>query len=145
MYTNFLRTGVGVESIDHLYDIQNNHRQIIDNKKAYAFLTTRRTPTRFNDLINGGSVYWIIKQQICVRQSIIDVQTLQDEEQKNYCLILMDKDLILTSPVQHRHIQGWRYLAPEKAPSDLRPYTQNTTEKALDPNLAKQLADAGLL
>jgi hypothetical protein len=143
-FVNFLRTGVGIESVHHLYDIQQTYRRMEDG--SGAFLTTRRTPTRANEIINGGSVYWIIKRQICARQEVIDIQTLQDDAGKNFCLILMDPQIILTSPVAHRHIQGWRYLPIEKAPKDLRPFDPTEVEDDdIDPKMAKELAEIGLL
>lgn len=144
MYVNLLRTGVGVDSIDHLYELQEFRRTSPDSN-GFAFLTTRNTPTRANDLINGGSVYWIIRQQICVRQIIADIQTHKDEDGRSFCLVLLDPALILTNPVPHRHIQGWRYLAPEKAPADLRPFEPHQQTDDIDPRLAKDLAAAGLL
>lgn len=146
MNVNFLRTGVGVESVSHLHDIQSSYRRLRMDGKDYAFLTTRRTPTRANDLINGGSVYWIVKRQICARQEIIDVQTLEDDEGKAYCRIVMSPTIMLTSPVSHRHIQGWRYLTPEKAPQDLRLFDPNGhNENEMDAQMAADLAELGLL
>ena len=147
MVVNFLRTGVGVDSLHHLYEIQSTYRHIMDdNGQACAIIETRNTPLRINDLLNGGSLYWIIKQQICARQEIIDIQTLTDEYNKKFCRILLNKEIIMTSPVAHRHIQGWRYLSPEKSPPDLCQFNPNETEKNnIDPALAKELAAAGLL
>jgi hypothetical protein len=145
MYVNFLRTGVVVESIDHLYEIQHGYRQMKIAGKNHAFLSTRRTPVRANDLLNGGSVYWIINRQICARQQIIDIQTLKDENDKNFCRIIMDQQIHMTNPVAHRHIQGWRYLTPEKAPADLRLYDPNDIRDDIDPQLAEELSAAGLL
>lgn len=147
MFVNFLRTGVGVESLHHLYDIQSTYRHIMDDSgNPCAFIETRNTPLRANDLLNGGSLYWIIKQQICARQVIVDIQTLRDENDKKFCRILLDKNIIMTSPVAHRHIQGWRYLPPEKSPSDLRPFDANETDiDDIDPAMAAKLAEAGLL
>ena len=147
MHVNFLRTGVGVESVSHLHDIQSTYRQLKQSGQTCAFLTTRRTPTRANDMVNGGSVYWIIKRQICARQEIIDVQTLEDDEGKAYCRIVMSPAIMLTSPLSHRHIQGWRYLTPEKAPQDLRPFdpTDKNNNVEIDPKMAEELAELGLL
>ena len=146
MHVNFLRTGVGVDSVSHLHEIQSGYRRLTVDKKTYAFLTTRRTPTRANDLLNGGSVYWIINRQICARQEIADIQTLQDDEGKSYCRIVMHPEIMLTSPVSHRHIQGWRYLAIEKAPADLRPFDPNDKDNEnLDPAMAAELSELGLL
>tara|TARA_B100001750_G_scaffold237623_1_gene242986 strand:+ start:339 stop:782 length:444 start_codon:yes stop_codon:yes gene_type:complete len=147
MHVNFLRTGVGVESVSHLHEIQSTYRQLKQSGQTCAFLTTRRTPTRANDMVNGGSVYWIIKRQICARQEIIDVQTLEDDEGKAYCRIVMSPAIMLTSPLSHRHIQGWRYLTPEKAPQDLRPFdpTDKNNNVEIDPKMAEELAELGLL
>ena len=142
--THFLRTGVGVESVHHLYEIQQTYRRMEDG--SGAFLTTRRTPTRANDILNGGSVYWIINRQISARQEVIDIQTLTDDTGQNFCLILMNPQIILTSPVAHRHIQGWRYLPPEKAPAYLRPFDPNEADiDDIDPQMAAELAEIGLL
>jgi hypothetical protein len=146
MYINFLRTGVGVESVHHLYEIQSAYRYIKHEGKHHAFLETRRTPTRVNEMLNGGSVYWIIKRQICVRQTIADIQTLKDMEGKAFCRIIMVPELILTSPVAHRHIQGWQYLMPEKAPQDLYAFDPKSHEdNDIDPIMAEELSEIGLL
>lgn len=147
MNVNFLRTGVGVESVQHLYDIQQSYRRLDSQGEQYAYLTTRRTPTRYNDLLNGGSVYWIIKRQICAKQEIIDIQTLDDDAGKAFCRIVMSSEIMLTSPVSHRHIQGWRYLPKEKAPSDLHPFNPHglNNDETPDPQMAAQLAELGLL
>lgn len=146
--THFLRTGVGVDSIRHLHEIQSSYRRGTDqNGDSYAWLTTRGTPKRANDLINGGSVYWIIKRQICARQDIIDIQTHLDDNGRKYCLVLMNPQLYMTAPIEHKHIQGWRYLPPEKAPQDLRPYDTSVLcdTDDLDPQMARDLAASGLL
>jgi len=145
MYVNFLRTGVGVDSVDHLFDIQHGHRQLNIDGTNRAFLYTRRTPIRANELLNGGSVYWIINRQICARQEIVDIQTLKDDENRDFCHVIMDQQIYLTHPVPHKHIQGWRYLTIEKAPADLRPYNPSDTNDDIDPELARELAAAGLL
>ena len=143
---HFLRTGVGVDSIHHLHEIQSTYRKMNIGPDRYAFLTTRRTPTRANELINGGSGYWIINRQISARQEINDIQTLEDDEGNKFCRILMHPDIILTSPIPHRHIQGWRYLPQEKAPADLRTFDPtDKKESDIDPQMAGELKELGLL
>ena len=143
--THLLRTGVGIESIAHLYDIQSSRRKM--HGMPEAFLTTRYTPKRANDLLNGGSVYWIINRQICARQLVTDIQTLQDDSGKSFCMISLNPEIIMTSPIAHRHIQGWRYLSPEKAPQDLRSYDPRASEDLdnIDPQMEKELREIGLL
>jgi hypothetical protein len=146
MHVNLLRTGVGVESVHHLYEIQQTRRFNIHMEGHGAFLTTRGTPTRANEILNGGSVYWIIKKQICVRQLVDDIQTLQDNDGKKFCLITMQPELMLTVPRQHKHIQGWRYLPQDKAPEDFKLFDPNEEmPEDIDPSLSEDLKAAGLL
>jgi len=143
--THLLRTGVGVESIAHLHEIQSSRRKMHDMPEA--FLTTRYTPKRANDLLNGGSVYWIINRQICARQQVTDIQTLHDDNGKPFCMIYLDPEIIMTSPIAHRHIQGWRYLPPEKAPQDLSTFDPMAADDLddIDPQMEKDLREIGLL
>ena len=141
---NVLRTGVGVESVQHLYEIQQTHRESVYASGSGAFITTRGTPTRANEILNGGSLYWIIKQQISVRQKIENIETLKDESGKKFCLITMHPDIILTVPAPHRHIQGWRYLPHEKAPKDFKIFNPDAdvSPADIDPQLSKELREA---
>lgn len=146
MHAHLMRTGVGVDSVEHLYEIQKTYRHAVDETgHDIAFFTTRNMPQRANDLINGGSVYWIIKRFISARQEIIDIKQDIDEEGKKFCRITMKPNIMLVEPTPHKHIQGWRYLAPDKAPADLRPYDPSAPDGAIPPRMASDLAAAGLL
>lgn len=146
MHVNLLRTGVGVDSIEHLAEIQETYRYAIDeNGDDIAFFTTRNMPQRSNELLNGGSVYWIIKRLICVRQIITDIQQTTDDEGQRLCIISMKPQIMMVDPIPHKHIQGWRYLSPDKAPKDIRPYDKNTNTDKLDPQMEKELRELGLL
>lgn len=144
MHVNLLRTGVGIESVKHLYDIQSTYHQSIYTSGDGAFLTTKNTPTRANEIINGGSIYWIIKRQICARQLVEDIQTVTEAGQK-FCLITLNPEIILTTPVAHKHIQGWRYLSQDKAPTDIRPFTPFESDDDIDPEMEQHLKEAGLI
>lgn len=144
MSVNLLRTGVGVESIDHLHELQSHFKTREDDQgQVVVVLTTRNTPTRANELMSGGSVYWIIKRQIQARQKILDVSTIKDEDGKNMCQILLEPQIHRLSPLPHKHIQGWRYLDHDKAPKDAGLYIVG--EEQAPEDMAAELRELGLL
>lgn len=82
---------------------------------------TRMTPKRREDVLAGGSMYWVIKKVIRVRQRIIDIRTIDGGDGRSMCELVFDPELI---PVQHRRkkpFQGWRYLKVGDAPADVNP------------------------
>ncbi len=139
---------MGIKSPRELYDNQLHSRTLLgaDNNR-YNYFTTRNTPKRTNELLDGGSVYWIIKAAIVMRQRIVDVETLLDEQGKKYCLITKDPEIILVQPKPQRAMQGWRYLEANQAPSDLYPFDPDAedSQNDLDEQMAKDLAESGLL
>jgi len=149
MTINLLRTCVGIESVSHLAEFQSKYREFTDScGETRIALYTRRTPTRANDLINGGSVYWIITRLIQARQEIVDVATIEDEDGQNMCRILMSPEIMMVSPTPQRHIQGWRYLDPAKAPTDLGAFNNSAIagdSVPSDPDMAAELRSLGLI
>lgn len=102
-----------------------------------SMVPTRQTPKRAAELLDGGSLYWVIKGQILVRQAIVRVDTLESGTQP--CRIELDPTLIATLPQPRRPFQGWRYLEAKDAPADLP-----TGEGAEMPEaLARELREIG--
>jgi len=130
-----------------LYENQLQSRGMVgEDNERYNYFTTRNTPKRANEILNGGSVYWIIKGAIVMRQTITDIQTLFDDNNKKYCLIVKSPEIMLVKPMPYRAMQGWRYLEAEKAPEDLYPFDPDAdTAEEVDPKMAKELAELGLL
>ncbi len=81
--------------------------------------TTFQTPKRQAELLDGGSLYWVIKGMIQVRQRLIVFDEGQKEDGSPCCLLLLDPEHIPVRPVPRRAFQGWRYLTDEDAPADL--------------------------
>ncbi|WP_284358384.1 DUF1489 family protein [Candidatus Phycosocius spiralis] len=79
---------------------------------------TRMTPKRRDEVLDGGSLYWVIKGQILVRHPIEDIVTLEDGTGKTRCEILLQHDPIQTVPQRCSAFQGWRYLLAKDAPPD---------------------------
>ena len=104
---------------------------------------TRNWPRRREELLDGGSIYWIIKGQMQARQVIDDLIELTSPDGVTRCGILLNPYIIPVWPRKERIFQGWRYLEVENAPDDI-PADQGDGE-ALPTELASELRDLGLL
>lgn len=82
---------------------------------------TRMSPKRREELLSGGSIYWVIKKVIRVRQRILDIRTIDDSAGKPICELVFDPELVPVLPRRKRPFQGWRYLKVGDAPPDLEP------------------------
>jgi hypothetical protein len=101
-------------------------------------LSTRYKPRRAEELI-GGSLFWIAKHRLGVRQTILGF----DEDEGGRCLIRLDARLVSVLPVTRRAHQGWRYLAGADAPADLMEGAGS--EDRIPPMLEAELAALGLI
>jgi hypothetical protein len=133
---------VGVESVADLAAWQNAYLAARQKRggKPELMHVTRMMPKRAAELIAGGSLYWVIKGRIAVRQRIIDLRAVK----KNgvpHCGIVYDPELIATERRPMRPFQGWRYLLPADAPPDAR----SLKALGLPDALKTALAELGLL
>lgn len=138
---HLVKLSVGTESVDTLADWQAMRAtQMPDGLPRHV---TRMWPRREKELLNGGSIFWVIKGQIQARQRVVRLDKVEGEDGKDYCAIVLDPELVRTSVVPRRPFQGWRYLAVEDAPVDLP--KGRATEEPLPRELAEALADIGVL
>lgn len=102
-----------------------------------ARLTTRYRPKREAELA-GGSLYWIIANQLLARSPILGFADAEGGRTD----IIIAATAIPVMPVPRRVHQGWRYLADSDAPADL---SDNQGTAALPADLRQSLAGLGLL
>ncbi|MEQ1617986.1 MAG: DUF1489 domain-containing protein [Terricaulis sp.] len=114
MTIHIVKLCVGAESIDDLADFQK--RQIKRRKRPVC--GTRMWPKRVDDVLAGGSLYWVIKGVILVRQHIVEIAQVRDDHGLR-CGLYLDPEIVRTAPQPRRAFQGWRYLDPKDAPADL--------------------------
>ena len=100
---------------------------------------TRQTPKRAAELIDGGSLFWVFKGVVLIRQRVLGIETLGEGVLKR-CEIRLDTPMIRTAPQPRRAFQGWRYLEPKDAPADL---PTDVTGELMSTELAKQLRELG--
>jgi hypothetical protein len=145
MTVNLLKLCVGATSIEDLARWQAMPRNLIVHKgRKVAYHTTFQSPTRQADLLAGGSLYWVIKGTILVRQPIAGFGEGQKENGSPCCLILLDPALISVRPVPRRPFQGWRYLSVDDAPADLKSGAIDEVA-AMPADMRKKLAALGLI
>jgi len=102
---------------------------------------TRMVPKRIAELLEGGSLYWVIKGNIQVREPIVDVQPFVDKEGVGRCRLILAPALVRTEWQPRRPFQGWRYLEPGDAPRDLK---EGRRGDDIPPALLAELAGLGL-
>ena len=81
MTLHLIKLCVGADSIEDLADWQEK-RAAERRKKGGAgdvLHITRMTPKRADELLAGGSLYWVIKGQIAVRQRLMALRTVVRE------------------------------------------------------------------
>ncbi|MEP3047596.1 MAG: DUF1489 family protein [Roseibium sp.] len=82
--------------------------------------TTRMVPTRKDELLDGGSLFWVIKGKIQARQHLLDIRPFTDDAGIKRCDLVLGPRVILTQYQPKRPFQGWRYLKASDAPADIR-------------------------
>ena len=107
---HIIKLCVGADSMDDLADWQRRHPPMAH---------TRHLPTRRDEILAGGSLYWVIKGLIQCRQIICGFDSADDGSGRAMGLILLEPGIIPVKPVPRRAFQGWRYLTTADAPPDL--------------------------
>lgn len=139
MTIHIIKLCVGIESVEHLIEARKNEPR--NSGLDYNFHITRFKPRRANEVLDGGSLFWVIKGFVLVRQRIIGLDEIKTE-QGTKCMIKMDKKIHLTESQPRRPFQGWRYLEGSSAPKDL-PKNSKLLDIPID--LRNELTELGLI
>ena len=111
---HLLKLAVGIDDIDHLRQI----RKARAVERGGNWVSTRNRPRRAQEVLAGGSIYWVIRGHIRVRQRVTGFRGERDDTGRSYCRIEVDAELVPTLLRACRPFQGWRYLSPKDAPDD---------------------------
>ena len=115
MTVHLKKLSVGTASVDSLRGLQ---AQRLANASRLVHITRNR-PRRAEELLNGGSIYWIIKGVMTARQAIIDFVEVQRVDGTPACGIVLSPEIVDVVPTRMRIFQGWRYLEVADAPIDV--------------------------
>ncbi|MEL7047737.1 MAG: DUF1489 domain-containing protein [Pseudomonadota bacterium] len=145
MPINIVKLCVGADSIEDLSRWQDMCVAAAKHTRQKPRLvhTTFQRPKRADEVLAGGSLYWVIKGIIQVRQRIIGFDEGQKDDGSPCCLFVLDPSLVPVKGKPRRPFQGWRYLKPEDAPADLVDQTDGAAQ--LPPAMQRELAELGLL
>ena len=145
MTLNLVKLCVGVDAVEELqasidFGLEDKRSRGLE---VIQYHTTRMVPKRVDELLDGGSLYWVIKSNIQVRQIIQEIRPFTDTSGISRCRIVLEPRLILTEWQPRRAFQGWRYLTAKDAPADMSERSAGIL--SLPPELRRELADLGLL
>lgn len=139
-FVNLVKLSVGSESVDTLIDWQATRAAQSDD--GLPRHVTRMWPKREAEILQGGSIYWVIKGAIQCRQHVLQLDEVFGSDGIRRCAIVLDPTVVRTETALRRPFQGWRYLNPEDSPADLR--NQNVDDDSLPTELATALAEIGV-
>ena len=142
MTVHLQKLSVGSESITGLQEWQEQavKARVAKGLPAYHQHVTRMFPKQSEALLDGGSIYWVIKGMIQCRNKIIGLDEVLTEDGRKACAIIMQLELIAVVPTPKRPFQGWRYLKAGDAPVDL---TEASGAQDLPPELRRKLVNIG--
>ena len=145
MPLHLIKLSVGTDSVEDLEDWIK--RKLKEKKKrgqkAERIHTTRMVPKRTEELLAGGSIYWVIRGQIMCRERILDIRPFVDKDGVGRCRLVLDPKCVLVEPRPFRAFQGWRYLQDKDAPRDLDRAAPGAA--AMPEPLRRELRELGLL
>ena len=146
MTLHLIKLAVGAESVKHLKERQALRYKSYNTNygKSNFRILTRNMPRRGEEIINkGGSIFWLVKGQILVRQKIVSIELLKKTVNERKCAIYLDASFIPVYPKRFRPFQGWRYFEGVAVPTDL-PSTK-TLNNEPSPKMVAELSDLGLI
>jgi hypothetical protein len=145
MPLHLIKLCVGCDSVR---DLKDWIRQKLKDKrkrgeKPERIHTTRMVPKRAEELLDGGSLYWVIRGEITCRERILEIRPFVDKDGTGRCALVLDPKVVLVQPRPYRAFQGWRYLAAKDAPRDLDKIAPGAA--AMPEKLRRELRELGLM
>ena len=137
---HLMKLSVGTNDIADLAAWQESRRRATGQPSQHV---TRMWPKRAAELLDGGSIYWVIKGVMQARQRLLRLDEVIGNDGTRRCALVLSPEIHRTSPTPRRAFQGWRYLAADDAPPDLGPYRAG--QQDLPEDLEQKLAALGVL
>jgi hypothetical protein len=145
MPLHLIKLCVGCDSVADLEDWikQKLKEKKKRRQKPEHIHTTRMIPKRAEELIDGGSLYWVIRGQISCSEKILDIRPFTDKDGISRCRVVLDGKLVLVEPRPRSAFQGWRYFEPKDAPRDLARAAPGASK--MPEQMRRELRELGLL
>ncbi|MGB3866280.1 MAG: DUF1489 domain-containing protein [Xanthobacteraceae bacterium] len=145
MPLHLLKLAVGCDSVKDLkgFVAERARQARAEGKPARHVHTTRMTPKRDAELLDGGSLYWVIRGEIAAREKLTAIEPYRDRNGIGRCRLVLQPKVIAVVPRPMRAFQGWRYLTAADAPPDLARAGTGLVE--MPEALRRELRELGLL
>jgi hypothetical protein len=144
MPLHILKLCVGCDSVKDLEGwIKQKLKALKKGARREHIHTTRMVPKRAEEVLDGGSLYWVIRGEIACRQRIRELRPFRDKDGVGRCGIVLEPKVVPVDLRPFRAFQGWRYLAVKDAPPDLEKAAPGT--KAMPEKLRRELRELGLM
>jgi len=145
MPLHLIKLCVGCDSVADLEDwIKQKFKEKKKRRQKLEHIhTTRMVPKRADELIAGGSLYWVIRGQITCRERILAIRPFTDKDGIGRCRVVLDGKLVLVEPRPRSAFQGWRYLEAKNAPRDLSRAAPGAAK--MPEQMRRELRELGLL
>lgn len=143
MPLHLIKLCVGCDSVQELEDWIVTRRKQRRTRPGEHIHTTRMVPKRKDALLDGGSLYWVIRGSVMCRQRLIDVRPFRDKDGVGRCRLVLEPKVVLVAPRPYRAFQGWRYLEAKDAPRDLSRAAPGAAK--MPEQMRRELRELGLL
>lgn len=145
MPLHLIKLCVGCNSVADLEDwiAQKLKEKKKRGQKPEHIHTTRMLPKRAAELVDGGSLFWVIRGQISCRERILDIRPTTGKDGIKRCQIVMDGNAVLVEPRPRSAFQGWRYFEAKDAPRDLSRAAPGAAR--MPEQMRRELRELGLL
>jgi hypothetical protein len=142
---HLIKLCVGADSLDDLrqWMAERMRAATKNGLPARHAHVTRMTPRRAEELLDGGSLYWVIKGQIGARQALVGLEPFIDSDGVGRCKLWLDGEVVAVAPRPMRAFQGWRYYQAKDAPADVSASAPGIA--AMPEPMRRELAGLGLL
>jgi hypothetical protein len=145
MPLHLIKLSVGTDSVA---DLEGWIQKKLKEKKRRGqkperIHTTRMVPKRADELIDGGSIFWVIRGQISCRERILAIRPFTDKDGIGRCRLVLDPKCVLVEPRPRSAFQGWRYLEAKEAPRDLSRAAPGAAK--MPEQMRRELRELGLL
>src|SRR6201996_5642796 len=146
MPLHLIKLAVGCESVKELKGWVAERIRTAKEKglPRHHIHITRMTPKRVAEVLDGGSIYWVIRGEIAAREKIIAIEPFRDRDGIGRCRLVMQPKVIAVCPRPMRGCQGWRYFTEDAGPPDLGKSTAVSVAAMPEP-MRRELRDLGLL
>ncbi|MBV9532175.1 MAG: DUF1489 domain-containing protein [Bradyrhizobium sp.] len=146
MPLHLIKLAVGCDSVKELKEWIGQRMKVakLNRLPQRHIHITRMTPKRIEEILDGGSLYWVIRGEVAAREKILGIEPFRDREGIARCRLVMQPRVIAVSPRSMRPFQGWRYLSESGAPPDLNRSAASALATMPEP-MRRELRELGLI